>query len=793
MSPLQSESLRLRTAELLAESFNREGLRYAVVSGLRDYPERVGRDLDVLVTPEDAPHAIFLAERVKRKLAWNHLLVRWNHHGAWQLFFIDEAPNALTWLEVDLCCGWRSLLVGAVPLFEDIAETIDAANHMRGPFRVSREGEYIKGYLRPLLYGDVGRFGDKHPLIQPGDDSTLRALERLMGRGLLDAFLRTVTLGPQEAARHSTSMKWRLNVRYAMRHPLRALRNLAWTRLVRPALLYLFNSGMVVAVVGPDGVGKSSAIREAAAYLSGLFDTRVRHWRPELLPAFGARKSGGEPNRVQPYLFEHGGRLAYYWLDFVLGYYLKDRSLPQAGIQLILYDRHALDSSVDPVRYRLSSPRGTQLLYRWTPRPERILLLSDSPEAIHGRKAELPLGELRRQLRLWNGMAEHGLVDHVISAKGSALETGRDVARCVLKVAVVRFGVYSSRVWRKLVLRRHGFANVVVNGRIRISYPCDAAGDVGGVARRLYRPYRSFHRWLYKAWWRVPLPTRQLRLSHAVVPCRLEGVDLDGLMEELRRVLERRDLVPVFYFPPQENRKKAAVVLLDSGGQRVAFARIAMDAAARSALAREVEAVSLLDTLDIKSFAFPRLIGRGSGGGVDFTVFVPVIEGDRGPMSWRCTLEAALMELREKTSHRRRLPQDFWLVPGTDDVWRRVEGFCREREPVSGYIHCVVHGDLAPWNARMVGRKLALLDWEESVASAPCLVDKVNFILSWQLEGARNGLRACAATLRRAMTDGERSDLALALWWIRRQGKYDDDALQLVATQALGLADGSAR
>src|SRR3972149_1025753 len=252
LSPLQSESLRLRTAELLAESFNREGLRYAVVSGLRDYPERVGRDLDVLVTPEDAPHAIFLAERVKRKLAWNHLLVRWNHHGAWQLFFIDEAPNALTWLEGDFCWGWR---------------------------------------------------------------------RRLMGRGLLDAFLRTVTLGPQEAARHSTSMKWRLNVRYAMRHPLRALRNLAWTRLVGPALLYLFNSGMVVAVLGPDGVGKSSAIREAAAYLSGLFDTRVRHWRPELLPAFGARKSGGEPNRVQPYLFEHGGRLAYYWLHFVFGFY----------------------------------------------------------------------------------------------------------------------------------------------------------------------------------------------------------------------------------------------------------------------------------------------------------------------------------------------------------------------------------------------------------------------------------------------------------------------------------------
>jgi len=232
LSPLQSESLRLRTAELLAESFNREGLRYAVVSGLRDYPERVGRDLDVLVTPEDAPHAIFLAERVKRKLAWNHLLVRWNHHGAWQLFFIDEAPNALTWLEVDLCCGWRSLLVGAVPLFEDIAETIDAANHMRGPFRVSREGEYIKGYLRPLLYGDIGRFGDKHPLIQPGDDSTLRALERLMGRGLLDAFLRTVTLGPQEAARHSTSM----GCAGVPTRPFASL--LAKTRAARPRIRY---------------------------------------------------------------------------------------------------------------------------------------------------------------------------------------------------------------------------------------------------------------------------------------------------------------------------------------------------------------------------------------------------------------------------------------------------------------------------------------------------------------------------------------------------------------------------
>ena len=154
----ENERLRVATAEALAKRFNDAGIRYAVVNGLYGYPNRIGRDLDVLIHPKDVPLAVFLAEEVKDSFKWDYLFIRWSYYSTWQLFFICKTEGQLAWLEIDLMCDKRNFIIGSTPLIlgitplsPGITSLIEKANDFVGPFRISREGEYIKAQLRPIL------------------------------------------------------------------------------------------------------------------------------------------------------------------------------------------------------------------------------------------------------------------------------------------------------------------------------------------------------------------------------------------------------------------------------------------------------------------------------------------------------------------------------------------------------------------------------------------------------------------------------------------------------------------
>jgi hypothetical protein len=132
-------------------------------------------------------------------------------------------------------------------------------------------------------------------------------------------------------------------------------------------------------------------------------------------------------------------RLAYYWVDFTIGRILKDTR--DSGRQrLVLYDRCALDMAVDPLRYGLSSRRGARLLWKLTPRPDRVVLLFDDPARIAARKSELDRDEIARQLREWLELARQGQVDTIIRVDASPEELARRVSDVVIGAFVEKNG-----------------------------------------------------------------------------------------------------------------------------------------------------------------------------------------------------------------------------------------------------------------------------------------------------------------------------------------------------------------
>jgi thymidylate kinase len=165
--------------------------------------------------------------------------------------------------------------------------------------------------------------------------------------------------------------------------------------------------GLWVAILGPDGSGKSTLIEQLQLDLLGAFRrTAVFHLMPGLFRR--GQTSGpvtdphGKPPRSLPASLL---KLAYYWLDYTLGYWLRIRPALVRST-LVLFDRYYDDLLVDPKRYRYGAPMGiARWLRRLIPRPDLWLILDVPEDEILRRKQEVPLEEMRRQREGYRSLA----------------------------------------------------------------------------------------------------------------------------------------------------------------------------------------------------------------------------------------------------------------------------------------------------------------------------------------------------------------------------------------------------
>jgi thymidylate kinase len=175
-------------------------------------------------------------------------------------------------------------------------------------------------------------------------------------------------------------------------------------RLFEPALALLKRPGFTVAILGPDGTGKSTlaaAIRHsfpfpARVVYMGLWQKPVRQYA---LPGMNLL-----------------GRLSFLWGRYLTGQYHRARG------RLVLFDRYSYDAFL-----RLGDPMGRRdRLFLWTlahacPAPDMVLVL-DAPGAIaHARNGEHTIHYLDedrdRFVALRNRLAHVEIVDASRSAE----------------------------------------------------------------------------------------------------------------------------------------------------------------------------------------------------------------------------------------------------------------------------------------------------------------------------------------------------------------------------------------
>jgi thymidylate kinase len=157
--------------------------------------------------------------------------------------------------------------------------------------------------------------------------------------------------------------------------------------------------GRVVAVLGPDGSGKSTFCDALVAGPLASHEVRRLHHRPGV---FVSRTSTGapvtEPHAGRPYpALLSLAKLAFLFLDFWIGWWIQIKPFVARG-GWILWERPWWDIAIDPTRYRLQGcEAAARMLGAALPNPDLVIILEAPVDVLLSRKREVSEAELIRQ------------------------------------------------------------------------------------------------------------------------------------------------------------------------------------------------------------------------------------------------------------------------------------------------------------------------------------------------------------------------------------------------------------
>jgi thymidylate kinase len=195
-------------------------------------------------------------------------------------------------------------------------------------------------------------------------------------------------------------------------------------QLAHPSLRISPTEGLFLAFLGPDGVGKTTAVNHVMSTLKPVFDEqRLFHWRPQLIKP---RIVGYEYDRDSGWLSinRHGDpprtslvsmlRLGGVYADYLLAQgKVIGPTLDRGG--LVVFDRYFHDILVDCRRYRYGGPQWLLKVVRAI-LPQRnvcFVILDADDKVILSRKQEVSPDELRVQRRKYSQLARQLQCMHV--------------------------------------------------------------------------------------------------------------------------------------------------------------------------------------------------------------------------------------------------------------------------------------------------------------------------------------------------------------------------------------------
>lgn len=383
-----------------------EQIRYVVLAGHAAYPELIESDVDFLIEEAELEKVTKILTR-SDAIRDARLIQILEHESTARYFvFVIQLGHRLAYLHPDAAASVR----------KDGRLRLRSATALASR-RMSKAGFWIPAAVIEFEYYlikrlEKGLLERRHlaalaELHHEDQSGCMRVLTEFFGAAFAATLARHIVDGNVEwFADNRERLRAQIMGSRRLEGPFSRMRS-AIAELSRIGRRILRPTGLVIAVLGPDGSGKTTVLEHLAAELAPAF-RRVERFH--LRPHFSRKGSGTvvtDPHSMAPRSRPTSVlKVALFTFDYLWGWL---GSIWPAKIRstLVLFDRYFHDMLVDPARYRLaptfSVPRRALPLI---PLPDLWLVLTASPATLVARKGELTMESAARLVRDYESLAE---------------------------------------------------------------------------------------------------------------------------------------------------------------------------------------------------------------------------------------------------------------------------------------------------------------------------------------------------------------------------------------------------
>ena len=422
--------------EKLFLSLDEAQVRYCVLHSWKNLPEELPSDLDIAVHPQDRTR---LARAFRLLHDQDFRLIQLINHNVNGYYFVFAwcSGHGFQTASLDVIFEHRRrglILAGG----EELTET-----------RIQHDGFWVASPAAEFAYLLAKKSAKGK--IRPEQAERMRELAVSLGETEAIQIAQTIFPGRDAARLVAACLNGtlsdilpeahrRLWFQAALRKPF-GLAKFFIGNAVRYFERWSHPNGVLIAVLGPDGVGKSSMIANLRTQFGSAFwGERYFHWRPQVIisrkQAPPVTDPHGKPSRGS---FTSSLYLSGFLLDYLLGYAFVLRQL-KPRTHFLLFDRYFYDVLVDPRRIRYGGPRWLARFYaRLVPAPDVVILLDAETESILQRKSEVPRDELIRQRKAYRALPVDASRLHVIWTEGGLNETLREGTNAIARFMAYRF------------------------------------------------------------------------------------------------------------------------------------------------------------------------------------------------------------------------------------------------------------------------------------------------------------------------------------------------------------------
>ena len=408
---------------------------YCVLHSYDALPERISTDLDIAVHQNDAAKLPLvvgaLAQEGYRPVQCFNYAV-----GAYYFVFAWTEDSRILFVAVDVILNHRRRGL----MLASGRELVAGRRTLRNFYVPNPAVEFSYLISKKTLKGDMGHRQEQRLKVlaaELGEHRTEQLARELFGKEWAPRVVRLCIEG--NASSIPGKLQRRLWWNVFMRRPFASAGGLV-PEAVRLIRRWRHRTGFFIAVLGPDGTGKSTLLNEITrTFLPAFRSVRRFHWRPGLVWRTNTTAVTDPHGRPRRGTWASLPRLGAWLADFFIGYWAIMRPGLARG-RFIVFDRYFDDLYADPRRYRYGGPSWLVLFCRRI-RPEPDLaIVMDAPEAVLiSRKAEVAPDEITRQRRAYAELSAGFRDSVVVDASRPSDEVAIRVSREILSRLTLRF------------------------------------------------------------------------------------------------------------------------------------------------------------------------------------------------------------------------------------------------------------------------------------------------------------------------------------------------------------------